>query len=427
MAFTILSCHAMQTIGQQKAEAGSVGISTRCVTAVGGPTSRTTAAMHLTPDKSGFKHWESKQFAITSLTPTNFLALGFWIYFHNVDIAAGDNNIQFFNFKRNGVFDLQLELSADVGGHKLNLIDSAATTIDTSDLNPFDDDTWHWIELWFSPLNGGQTIVRVDRVTKVAGIGDYRNDASDLNPSIRFEGQLADPPDANNTDVYIGPGYVAEDSSGPNDLLVPLGGRNFECITYRLGATSKKCDENDVDGQGEALDAGALVDTADDNFATSADYSGAAGDVIGATYAYDTAPDDGPAPHFNKWTSVPFGMKYVWITLAGNTVGTRTGRYGAHTKGGVGWDTASIAIGNRTRYTEVFGLPNVGVFPDVPSKNEVTAMGWYVDDILGDTFRAKELYFFAFCLEGDGEGNYLMKSRKVDKRTSLVGDGGGRA
>lgn len=428
MAFTIIHAWAMQTLNFQQGEAGSVGADTRCVTTVGGPTARTTAAMFLPPEKAGRKHWESKQFAIASLTPTNFLQLGFWVYFHNVDIASGDADIQFFNFERNGVFDLQLELATAAGGHKLKLLDAGAVLRDISDLNPFDDNTWHWIELFFDPKSGGAVVVEVDSINTVGGIGNFRNDASDLNPSIRFEGQTeVGTVDANNTDVYIGPGYVAEDSAGPDDFLVPSpGSRKFECITYRLGNTGKKCDEGNNDGAGESLSSGALVDTADDNVATNAAYEGVAGSIRGATHAYDTEPDDGPAPNFNIWTSVPFCMKYVWITTSANLVGTRTGRYGAHILDSASWSTASIAIGRGNRYTEVFGLPNVGVFPEVPSNRQVAAMGWYVDNIAFDQFRARELYFFVFCLEGDGEGSYLGLANKVGNKSSLVGEGGGR-
>lgn len=424
MASTRVYSHAMQTIGQQKAEAGSVGGSVRCVTDVGGPTVRITASMQLPPAKVGFSFWESKKFTM-DVAPTNFSAFGFWAYIHNVDIAGGDNDIVLFEIQRAGLRDIGLEVRAHASGHALHLINAVGSSAD-SEVNALPDDIWFWIEGFYF---GSLANIYVNGLAKLlTASSDFQGDTSgDTQGSMHYWGQIEPgTPDPNNSTVYIGPGYFADDSVGFDDLLVPFSGRKFECITYRLGNTGKKCDENDIDGNGDVLNAGALVDTADDNLATSADYIGIAGTVVGATHAYDTGPDDGPAPDFNKWTSVPFGMKYVWITATGRDVGTRTGRYGSHTRGGIGWNTASIVIGRGNQYTEVFGLPNVGVFPDVPSKNEVTAMGWYVDGIAIDLFKAIELYFFVFCLEGDGEGQYLMLSRKVDKRTSLVGDGGGR-
>ncbi len=421
MAFEVLYCHAMQTpfgVLGRFAEAGFVGSSVTVSTDVGGPTMNTAVAMKLPAAVAPAinNHWESKQFTLAQ--PAAAWQFGFWVYFDNVNFHSGQNPVVFYQTMRNSLPDVSLELRYNASGHALHLINANGTSVD-SDVNSFQDAVWNWVEGY---SESGLVTILVGSLVKVNANSDFIGDAtSDDQASMRYDGQT-DSGSGPATITYIGPGYFSSGNNQGDDILTPLGGKKFECTTYRLGATSSKCDESDVNGNGEALSAGALINTADDDIATSADYIGISSGTIGATYAFDTSPGDGPAPNWNKWR-LPFGMKYLWHTSGGTGGGTRVGRYGRYLRGSSNWSTAAIAIGNRIKYTEVFGLPGVGVFPVCPSELEVVAMGWFITDVI-NTFAARELYFFLWGLEVEDAGSYLMKSKKVGDQRSLVGTSG---
>lgn len=429
MALTFLHAHAMQTpwtpnTPTRLAESRSSGALVRCVTTKDGPTTKTTASMFLPSvvAPGATNHWESKQFTLAQPAPD--WQLGNWFYFDGVDVPSGQNPVLFYQTMRNSLPDMGLELRYNASGHALHLMNANGTSVD-SDVNSFLDATWAWVEAYSAEA---VVTILVNGLVVLTASSDFVGATSGFTQaSMYFDGQTDSTVGAG-TAVYVAQGYFADGSSGTDDLVTTVANpRKFECTAYRLGATSSKADESDIDGNGDALSGGALVDTADDTVATNANYIGTSGsDPIGATWAMDEPSDDGPAPHFNKWETC-LCMKFMFYTSGGTGGGTRTLRYGWHSRDTASWGTSSIAVGNRIKYTEVFGLPGVGLFPTCPHSLMVAAVGWYIHSVI-NTFQMREAYFWVFGYEAEGNGSYFMKHKPVTEQigVGLVGDGAGR-
>ena len=416
----------MQTPTERLSEALSpdgVGADVTITSLKGGPTPNTEYSIYLPPAKVGLTRYQSKVFTVD--LAKDYFQFGFWVLVDDPDIQDADINL--FAYRRNStVNDISLELRAHGEGHALHLINAAGTSV-ASVVNPFPDGIWMWVETYFQDVVAH---VQIGRLNAMFAVSDFEGDTGgNTSGNMYWEGQIEPgTPDVNNTKVYIAQGYFGQDADGTVNDLVSwplLGGRDFEIMTYRVNDTgsSPGCDEGGVDGTGESLSAGTWDDTADDDEANSGDFQGAAVDLIGSAKAMDVTPDDGPAPHWNKWEAC-LGLKFLWITSGGvPSFEPYRGLYGYHILNSTSWVISEVNILKRNSQTEIFGLPGVGSFPTCPSNLRVGAMGGLVRLSTG-LLKLQEMYLFACGLAGNGGGQYLGDGKPVGIKRSAVSGAG---
>ncbi len=394
MALKLLAHGSLQTPNYPKAEGLSVG--TKVSIVAGGFSLGTNWRCRCPADKINTVHYETKKWTINA-SPSTYWQFGFFVSFDNVDVDSGEPDFPFWSLMRNGLPDVSLQLATDFSGHKLELLDANGVAQD-EDLNTFDEDGDHWIEIYGHHI---VMAVYVDGLLKLLDIGDYKGDATgDQEAYFRFEGQVDAAPGPANTSFAFGQWYAAEDSAGVSDFN---GFKRLEVYEERHidGTVDAGCDEDgDFPGDGEDLDNGIWSNTNDDLFTTFAEYVGVVPDRIGSIKIMD-----GPGGNYRP-TAKFAGSLFVAV-LTSDTGGTYKWGFGSR-RSEFNYSVATESVGVRRQYVQNWSLPGVLPHPAAPHEFDLAAIGHFVEAFfsVGKKLRMLDCYHFLFGPLGQAKSGW---------------------